>query len=65
VVVEDWRVWYETERPHSALGYKTPKEVAAGHGTVGNSQRYPQFHDPDDGAPASTELGTGPTSDGG
>jgi transposase InsO family protein len=29
VVVEDWRKWYEEERPHSALGYCTPKEVAA------------------------------------
>ena len=27
VVVEQWRVWYCTERPHSALGYRTPSEV--------------------------------------
>lgn len=29
VAVEDWRRWYEQERPHSALGYRTPKEAAA------------------------------------
>jgi transposase InsO family protein len=26
VELEAWRVWYNTERPHSSLGYKTPDE---------------------------------------
>lgn len=29
VKIERWRVEYNTERPHSSLGYKTPKEFAA------------------------------------
>ena len=28
VVVEDYRRFYNTERPHSSLGYKTPDEFA-------------------------------------
>ncbi len=28
VVIEQWRQGYNTERPHSSLGYKTPAEVA-------------------------------------
>jgi transposase InsO family protein len=69
VVVEDWRVWYETQRPHSALGYKTPAEVVvelAGHGNGDNSASCPHSHDPDDdGELASKELVTDRTSDGG
>ena len=26
VVIEDWRVHYNHDRPHSSLGYKTPAE---------------------------------------
>ena len=29
VVIEQWRQHYNTERPHSALGYRTPAQVAA------------------------------------
>ncbi|MBT7914886.1 transposase [Candidatus Bathyarchaeota archaeon] len=28
VVVEDYRCFYNQERPHSSLGYKTPHEFA-------------------------------------
>jgi putative transposase len=28
VIVEDWRKHYNTDRPHSALGYQTPAETA-------------------------------------
>ncbi|MFZ0880613.1 MAG: transposase, partial [Candidatus Acidiferrales bacterium] len=28
-VIEDWRVDYNTVRPHSSLGYRTPEEFAA------------------------------------
>jgi putative transposase len=28
-IIEDWRVDYNTERPHSSLGYRTPAEFAA------------------------------------
>ncbi|MBI2677300.1 MAG: transposase, partial [Candidatus Koribacter versatilis] len=27
--IEQWRSYYNGERPHSALGYKTPEEYAA------------------------------------
>ncbi len=29
IVIEDWRQFYNTPRPHSALGYKTPAAMAA------------------------------------
>jgi hypothetical protein len=29
VLAEEWRLAYNHERPHSALGYKTPAEFAA------------------------------------
>lgn len=29
VVIEDWRLHYNTQRPHSSLNYKTPAEFAA------------------------------------
>jgi transposase InsO family protein len=28
VVIEQWRLHYNAERPHSSLGYKTPEEFA-------------------------------------
>jgi putative transposase len=33
VVIEHWRQAYNTQRPHSALGYKTPAQVRAEHTT--------------------------------
>ena len=35
-VIEDWRIEYNTERPHSSLGNRTPAEFANG---AGNSRR--------------------------
>lgn len=29
VVIEQWRLEYNAERPHSSLGYKTPEEFAS------------------------------------
>ena len=60
-VIEDWRVDYNTVRPHSALGYRTPAEFAAevggekgcgkdgGFATLENASRFPLSHSPDDG----------------
>ena len=28
-IIEDWRIDYNTERPHSSLKYQTPEEFAA------------------------------------
>ncbi|MCY1200642.1 Integrase core domain protein [compost metagenome] len=30
-MIEDWRVEYNTERPHSVLGYLTPEQFAQTH----------------------------------
>jgi putative transposase len=35
IVIEGWRVEYNTERPHSALGYRPPAPVAAFRPTAG------------------------------
>jgi transposase InsO family protein len=29
ILIEQWRVEYNTQRPHSALGYRPPAPVAA------------------------------------
>jgi putative transposase len=70
VVVEDWRVWYQTERPHSSLGYRTPLEVAAGAvgcGNMDNSSSCPHSHNPyyDGGDQARADLALEPLSGGG
>jgi putative transposase len=53
VVIEQWRVQYNTIRPHSSLGYKPPVPEAIlpkqpGHGEVENATRFPHLHTPDD-----------------
>jgi len=45
VVLEDWRVAYNRERPHSALGYKTPEAFAAAHATAGSATLRPLSRD--------------------
>jgi putative transposase len=61
-VIEDWRVDYNTVRPHSSLGYRTPEEFAAAQGcgkdggfaTLENAPRFPLSHSHDDGGAIST-----------
>ena len=53
VVIEQWRVQYNTVRPHSSLGYRPPAPEAIlakqpGHGDVENAPRFPHLHTPDD-----------------
>jgi putative transposase len=49
--LEAWRQDYNCERPHSSLGYKTPREFAAsqGYGDVESKERFPHPHSPDYG----------------
>ena len=35
-IIEEWRIEYNTERPHSSLGNRTPLEFAAGRKTQGD-----------------------------
>ena len=46
--VDAWRQEYNSERPHSSLGYKTPREFAAslGYGDVESKERFPHLHSP-------------------
>jgi putative transposase len=61
-VIESWRVDYNTVRPHSSLGYRTPEEFAAANGcgkdggfaTLENAPRFPLSLSHDDGGPIST-----------
>ena len=50
ILTERWRVEYNTERPHSALGYRPPAPQAIlpkpGHGDVENKTRFPHLHTP-------------------
>ena len=60
-VIESWRVDYNTVRPHSSLGYRTPEEFAAANGcgkdggfaTLENATRFPLSPSRDD-RPIST-----------
>src|SRR5271169_870978 len=52
VVIEQWRVQYNTVRPHSSLGYRPPAPQATmpgvlsrkGHGDMENAARFPHPH---------------------
>jgi transposase/transposase InsO family protein len=47
VLAERWRVYYNTERPHSSLGYRPPapaawqSDASQGHGKVESKERFP------------------------
>jgi len=55
VLAERWRVNFNTERPHSSLGYRPPApaawqvEINTRHGKVENAARFPLFNAPDGG----------------
>lgn len=55
VLAERWKIYYNTERPHSSLGYRPPAatawhiEASLGHGKVESKQRFPLSHAPDCG----------------
>ena len=51
ILTERWRAYYNTETPHSALGYRPPAPKAilpkqTGHGDVENKERFPHLHTP-------------------
>ena len=53
VLTERWRVYYNTERPHSSLGYRPPApaawqtEASQRHGKVESKERFPLSHTAD------------------
>jgi putative transposase len=54
VLAQRWRVHYNTIRPHSSLGYRSPAPEAwltnnTRHGEVETATRFPLLHTPDDG----------------
>ncbi len=50
VLAERWRVYYNTKRPHSSLGYRPPApaawqtEASQRHGKVESKERFPLSH---------------------
>jgi len=66
IIIERWRVEYNTLRPHSSLGYRPPAPAAVvpatinateeetRHGNVETAARFPHFHTPDGGDGEST-----------
>jgi transposase InsO family protein len=65
VLAERWRVYYNTERPHSSLGYRPPAPAAwqttvpTGHGKVESTNRFPLSHTPDS---CGGQLSTSPAA---
>jgi hypothetical protein len=55
VLAERWRVHYNTVRPHSSLGYRSPAPAAwrtqapQGHGKVESKELFPLSHTPNYG----------------
>ena len=49
--IEDWRIDYNTERPHSSLKYQTPEEFAAAR-PFDKTQWAQPLERPDGSAPA-------------
>ncbi len=49
--LNNYRMEYNSERPHSSLSYRTPAEfsIAMGYGDVESKVRFPHLHSPDDG----------------
>src|SRR5258705_3417908 len=53
ILAERWRVHYNTIRPHSSLGYRSPApetwqtEIKTGYGEVESKVRFPLPHTPD------------------
>ena len=45
-IIENWRVHYNTERPHSSLKYRTPAEFAAMRGRVSSVRLRPPCENP-------------------
>jgi putative transposase len=62
VLVERWRVHFNTLRPRSSLGYRPPTpetwlaKYNKGHGEVENATRIPLLHTPDDGGYLNSEI---------
>ena len=62
VLAERWRVHYNTVRPHSSLGYRSPApaawltEASQGHGKVESKERFPLSHTPDRGGELSNSI---------
>ena len=42
-LIEEWRIHYNEQRPHSALGYKTPKEFAEKSSVLGSCGKQNPF----------------------
>lgn len=70
IIIERWRVEYNTLRPHSSLGYRPPAPAAIvpatikatdkemGCGNMETAARFPHFHTPDGGDGESTNPST-------
>ena len=65
VLAERWRNYYNTERPHSSLGYRPPAPAAwqtklsQGYGKVESKERFPLSHTPcydDDGLSSTSPV---------
>ena len=67
IIIEQWRVFYNTVRPHSSLGYQPPAPMTVrprvmarskqqkGHGDVETATRFPHLHTPDDDCEPRTQ----------
>ena len=68
VLAERWRVHYNTIRPHSSLGYRSPAPEARltnsmGYGEVETATRFPLLHTPDGGYGSGRRWSSHDTTD--
>jgi putative transposase len=60
--IEDWRIDYNQVRPHSSLGYLTPKEFATGYANVESKKRFPHSHSLDGCCGVNLQLNSNPSA---
>jgi putative transposase len=61
--IENWHVDYNLVRPHSALGYLTPREFAIGYANVESKKRFPHSHSHDGyGCEHNLQLNSNPSA---
>ena len=60
--IESWRIDYNQVRPHRALGYLTPEELATGYANGGKQKALPTFTQPRRRLRTELQLNSNPSA---